>query len=120
MQRHVCQEQAMHSSSQNTFLPHVRMCKKTSNAHGRAGLQGLDGAEGGAPDMGSMMQMLQQPGVQQAMQSLMSQPQVIRNMMDSNPQMRAMMDQNPQVRCAHPAAGATILLGHNRLLASLL
>ena len=48
--------------------------------------------------MGSMMQMLQQPGVQQAMQSLMAQPQVLQTMMNSNPQMRAMMDQNPQVR----------------------
>lgn len=63
-----------------------------------AGLGGLGGADGGAPDMGFMLQMLQQPGVQQAMQSLMAQPQVLQSMMNSNPQMRSMMDQNPQVR----------------------
>ena len=57
---------------------------------------GMGGADGG--DVGFMLQMLQQPGVQQAMQSLMAQPQVLQTMMNSNPQMRSMVDQNPQVR----------------------
>lgn len=69
-----------------------------STRWGCAGLGGMGAEGGGAPDMGSMLQMLQQPGVQQAMQSLMAQPQVLQGMMNSNPQMRAMMDQNPQVR----------------------
>lgn len=48
--------------------------------------------------MGAMLQMLQQPGVQQAVQGLMAQPQLLQTMMNSNPQMRSMIDQNPQVR----------------------
>jgi len=48
--------------------------------------------------MGAMLQMLQQPGVQQALQGVLSNPQMMQTMMNANPQMRAMMEQNPQVR----------------------
>ena len=81
----------------------------------------MGGAGGGSPDMGSMLQMLQQPGVQQAMQSLMAQPQVMQSMINSNPQLRAMADQNPQVRCAQqpalPANMPAALHVHSCLLA---
>lgn len=60
----------------------------------------MGGAGGGAPDMGAMLQMLQQPGVQQALQGVLSNPQMMQTMMNANPQMRAMMEQNPQVRQA--------------------
>lgn len=70
-----------------------------------AGLGGMGGAGGGAPDVGAMLQMLQQPGVQQAMQGILSNPQMLQSMMNSNPQMRAMMEQNPQVRSVTLHAG---------------
>lgn len=60
----------------------------------RAGL----GGQGGQPDMGAMLQMLQNPGVQQAVQGMMAQPQLMQAMMQANPQMQAMMNQNPQMR----------------------
>ena len=55
--------------------------------------------QGGQPDMGAMLQMLQNPGVQQAVQGIMAQPQLMQAMMAANPQMQAMMNQNPQMRC---------------------
>lgn len=48
--------------------------------------------------MGAMLQMLQNPGVQQAVQGLMAQPQLMQAMMQANPQMQSMMNQNPQMR----------------------
>lgn len=60
------------------------------------GLGGM--GQGGQPDMGAMLQMLQNPGVQQAVQGIMAQPQLMQAMMAANPQMQAMMNQNPQMR----------------------
>ena len=57
----------------------------------------MGGAGGGAPDMAAMLQLMQQPGVQQALQGVMSNPQMMRTMINANPQLRAMMDQNPQI-----------------------
>ena len=59
--------------------------------------------QGGQPDMGQMLQMLQNPGVQQAVQGIMAQPQLMQAMMASNPQMQAMMNQNPQMRLVSPS-----------------
>ncbi|KAK1325660.1 hypothetical protein QJS10_CPA01g00267 [Acorus calamus] len=62
----------------------------------------------GVPDMGRMFgsmqdpafvsQFLQNPAVQQVMDSMLSNPEYMNQVLSLNPQMRAMMDANPQMR----------------------
>ncbi|KAK9820265.1 hypothetical protein WJX72_008285 [[Myrmecia] bisecta] len=62
-------------------------------AGGPGGVGGL-----GAPDVNAMMQMMQNPAMQQMMEQLMSQPGVMENLINSNPQLRSMADANPMLR----------------------
>lgn len=53
---------------------------------------------GGQPDMGAMMQMMENPMIQQMMSSMVSQPGFMESIINSNPQLRALTDANPGVR----------------------
>jgi ubiquilin len=46
-------------------------------------------------DFGGMMQMLNNPAVQQMMQSVMSDPALMQQMMSNNPMLQQMTAQNP-------------------------
>eukprot|EP00245_Coleochaete_scutata_P005291 TRINITY_DN18734_c0_g1_i1.p1 TRINITY_DN18734_c0_g1~~TRINITY_DN18734_c0_g1_i1.p1 ORF type:complete len:529 (+),score=129.78 TRINITY_DN18734_c0_g1_i1:144-1730(+) len=65
-------------------------------AFGGEGMGGL----GGLPsvDPATMQQMLQNPLMQQMMQTVLSSPQVLNQIIDGNPQLRAMFQSNPQLR----------------------
>nr|XP_017247787.1 PREDICTED: ubiquitin domain-containing protein DSK2a-like isoform X1 [Daucus carota subsp. sativus] len=64
---------------------------------GGLGLPGLD-QMGGVPDPSAMNQLLQNPGVSQMMQSLLSNPQYMNQFLGTNPQLQSMFDMNPQLR----------------------
>lgn len=60
----------------------------------------LPGGFGGM-DLQRLTDLMQQPGMQQAMQGLMSSPGIMDSIAATNPQMRQMLDANPQLRCLH-------------------
>ncbi|GIM15573.1 hypothetical protein Vretimale_18334 [Volvox reticuliferus] len=65
---------------------------------GFAGLGGLGGFGGLNMNPADMMGMLQNPAIQQAMQSVSSNPAMLEAMMNANPNVRAMADANPVLR----------------------
>ncbi|XP_017235915.1 ubiquitin domain-containing protein DSK2a isoform X1 [Daucus carota subsp. sativus] len=64
---------------------------------GGLGLPGLDRTMG-IPDPSAMNQLLQNPGVSQMMQSMLSNPQYMNQFLGTNPQLQSMFDMNPQLR----------------------
>ncbi|KAL8092179.1 hypothetical protein AgCh_034470 [Apium graveolens] len=64
---------------------------------GGLGLPGLD-RMGGVPDPSVMNNLLQNPGVSQMMQNLLSNPQYMNQILGTNPQLQSMFDMNPQLR----------------------
>ncbi len=50
-------------------------------------------------------QAMQNPAMQQALQQMMSQPQMMealtQNAVNNNPQLRQMLDSDPRLRCEH-------------------
>lgn len=66
------------------------------NIQNMMGNMGAGGA-GGMPDMGQLQSMMSNPGVQQAMQQVLSNPEMMRSMMN-NPMMQQMTNNNPQLQ----------------------
>lgn len=62
-----------------------------------AGLGGLGGGLGGNMDMNQINQLMGNPMYQQAMDQVLSNPQMVQRMLD-NPQIKPLLDQNPQLR----------------------
>ncbi|KAG8662874.1 ubiquitin domain-containing protein DSK2a isoform X2 [Manihot esculenta] len=65
---------------------------------GGLGLPEFDNMFGAMPDANLMSQMLQNPGISQMMQSLLSNPQYMNQILGANPQFRSMLDSNSQFR----------------------
>ncbi|XP_010548223.1 PREDICTED: ubiquitin domain-containing protein DSK2a-like [Tarenaya hassleriana] len=62
------------------------------------GLPGLDNMFGAMPDANLLSQLMQNPAVNQMMQSLLSNPQYMNQILNLNPQLRGMLDSNTQLR----------------------
>ncbi|EFJ13793.1 hypothetical protein SELMODRAFT_268972 [Selaginella moellendorffii] len=56
------------------------------------------GALGGLGGLGGIEQMLQNPGMLQAMQSVLSNPQYVQQVLNMHPQLRNILNANPQFR----------------------
>mmetsp|Transcript_17234 Transcript_17234/g.51584 ORF Transcript_17234/g.51584 Transcript_17234/m.51584 type:complete len:494 (+) Transcript_17234:136-1617(+) len=74
---------------------------------GSGGMPGAGGAQpgeagGGNPSMtpqqAMMMSMMENPGVQQEMQQMLSNPAMLQQMLNANPQMQAALDANPAMQ----------------------
>ncbi|XP_051140935.1 ubiquitin domain-containing protein DSK2a-like [Andrographis paniculata] len=53
---------------------------------------------GGAPDMNSLNQLMQNPAISQMMRNLLSNPNYVNQVLGLNPQLQSMLDANPQLR----------------------
>ncbi|KAH9608956.1 hypothetical protein KSS87_008832 [Heliosperma pusillum] len=65
---------------------------------GLSNLPDLDNMFGGAQDLSSMSQIMQNPAMSQMMQNVLSNPQFMSQIVNTNPQLRAMTESNPQLR----------------------
>lgn len=90
------------SSSNNTTTTNSTSQNPNSNVDpfslfANAGLGGLGGGLGGNMDMNQINQLMGNPMYQQAMDQVLSNPQMVQRMLD-NPQIKPLLDQNPQLR----------------------
>lgn len=65
---------------------------------GGAGLPELGNMFGAMPDANHLSQLMQNPAINQMMQSLLSNPQYMNQILNLNPQLRGMLDSNTQLR----------------------
>ncbi|KAL9238478.1 hypothetical protein vseg_012894 [Gypsophila vaccaria] len=65
---------------------------------GLGSLPELNNMFGGAQDLSSVSQIMQNPAMSQMMQNVLSNPQLMSQIVNMNPQLRAMTESNPQLR----------------------
>ncbi|ONK64253.1 uncharacterized protein A4U43_C07F23710 [Asparagus officinalis] len=65
---------------------------------GGLGIPNLESLAGSMPDPSTLSQVMQNPAINQMMQSLISNPQYMNQVLSLNPQLQTAMDSNPQLR----------------------